>query len=440
MAAIDNTTRLQDANVIAQAFERGAHYNTDEASVFATKTRNVQNTKAFAQVAQSTLSAYQYQPSLAIQNQTSSPDASTLSGMKIQNQYLAVPTAKSSSVLSRAVKDCIPCLSRILHNIDLNVSGNLIKALKTDVTFRLNLLNDLKNLLSNIDIYGDFCQMASFLNFMCVPDLQRMTVILMAMLTDFSLGLLNVSGLIQGLLAPFFTPVLMSINSLLDQLTQLVLSPLTCIITSIEQNITKLDVGSLVGDTTLTSTKQSLSQKGTQATLDVKAFQGQMRSSLMSLHQMLNQGNTLLRNKLAFYTDQLAKLLGQWGLHDTRSMALANQKIICLRLIGLIRSMIQAKTQGAKLCNDNQKPSASELDNFFSTYVSPNSPFNLSVDSNGDLQISPKQINPIQSTNINSTSLLTPPTNTRTIKCALSTTTDQIDQVNIWISQLNKTN
>ncbi len=434
----DTTTRLQDAHIIVQAFERGAHYNTDEASVFATKTRNVQNTKVFAQAAQATLASYQHQPVLALQHKTDAPDAESLSGMKIQNQYLAIPSAKSGSILARAVKDCIPCASRIIHNIDLNVGANLIKALKADVNFRLGLLDDLKNLLSNVDIYGDFCQMASFLNFMCVPDLQRMIVVLMAMLTDFSTGLASVSGLIQALLAPFFTPVLMSINTLLDQLTQLVLSPLTCIISSIEQNITKLDVGALVGDTTLTSAKQKLNSKTRQTVLGVQGFQGQIRSSLMSLHQMLNQGNTLLRNKLAFYTQELEKLLGQWGAHDTRSLALANQKIISIRLIGLIRAMIKAKNQGGKLCNDNQKPSATELDNFFSTYVSPNSPFNLSVDNNGNLQISPKQINPAQSKNINSVPLLTPPTNVKIIKCALNTTAADVDQVNNWLEALNK--
>ncbi len=434
-----NATSLQDCNVIAQAFERGAHYNSDEASVIATQTRTLHNAKTFSLAAQTALSSYQHQPSESLDKNTG--ETSALSGMKIEHQYLAVPNGKSNSILARAVKECIPCGFRLIHNIDFNAKALLLATLKADVKNRIKIFEDLENLLHNIDIYGDFCHMANFLNFMCVPDLQRMLLILMAMLTDFSAGLLNVSGLIQALLAPFFTPVLMSINALLDQLVQLVLSPLNCIITSIEQNITKLNVGALVGDQTLTSARSKVDVKGQQVKLEVKQFQGQIRSSLMELHRMLNEGNTLIRNKLQFYTQQLSKLLGQWGAHDTRSIGLANNKIICIRLVGLIRSMIQAKAKGGKLCDDNKKPSASELDNFFSTYVSPNSPFNISVDTNGDLRIAPKTASATRAKNAsNKKPQLTPPKNlpVRIIKCKLSTDGDEIEKVNKWLETLNQ--
>jgi hypothetical protein len=435
---IENSTKLQDCNMIAQAFERGAAHNTDEASVIAMSTRHVQNTKILSQMVQKSLSTYQHQSSLPLDKTTGNPADDSLSGMKIQGQYIAIPTNQSSSILARAVKECVPCGSRVIHNIDLNVSGQLIKALKDDFNFRFKTLDDLKNLLSNIDIYGDFCQMASFLNFMCIPDLQRMIVVLMAMLTDFSVNMLSVNGLLQALLAPFFTPVLMGINSLLDQLVQLVLSPLTCIITSIEQNITKLDVGALVGDTTLTSAKRNIDVKTQQTVLDIKQFQGGIRSGLMELHTMLNQGDALIRSKLNFYTQELSKFLGQWGAFDSRSVALSNRKIISIRLIGLIQAMIKAKGIGAKLCNESQKPTNTELDNFFGTFVSPNSPFNISVDGDGNLNISPKLTTSKSTKNIQSKPLLTPPANVRIIKCAINTTAEDVSRVNKWISELNQ--
>lgn len=438
----NSSTKIQDCNVITQAFERGAHYNADEASVFATQSRNVQNTKFFSKAAQASLASYQHQPSISLDKKTgTATDAAQLSGMKIEHQYIAIPSGGSSSVLARAVKECVPCDFRLIHNIDLNVASSLISALKADVKSRLSVLDDLLDLLHNIDIYGDFCQMASFLNFMCVPDLQRMLVVLMSMLTDFSTGLLNVAGLLQALLAPFFTPVLMSINALLDQLVQLVLSPLNCIITSIEENIRKLDVGSMLGDTTLTSARRDLNVKQQQVNLTTRKFQGQVRSSLMELHRMLNEGSLMLRSKIQFYTQQLTKLLGQWGAHDSRSLTLANNKIITIRLVGLIRSMIQVKAKGGKLCDENKKPSASELDNFFSTFVSPNSPFNISVDPEGNLRISPKpnKSKKLKTTGSTANTLLNPPKNlpVRIIKCKLSTDSDDIDKVNQWILQLN---
>jgi hypothetical protein len=152
---------------------------------------------------------------------------------------------------------------------------------------------------------------------------------------------------------------------------------------------------------------------------------------------MLNQGNNAIRNKLAFYTEQLNKLLGQIGASSTTGIATANRKIICIRLIGLIQSMIQVKSKGGKLCDENKKPSATELDNFFSTYVSPNSPFNISVDSDGNLRISPKEINVVNSKNIDAQPLLAVSKDVKIIKCALSTTKTDIDLVNSWIAELN---
>lgn len=437
----DYSVKTQDCNAITRAFERGLAYNNDEPSVQASMTRHVQNTKFFATAATKSLNSYKTQPALALANQTGKPDSAELSGMKIGNQFITVPTNKSSSILSRAVKECIPCDFRILHGLDLNPVQGLLAALKADVKSRLGILDDLKNLLSNIDIYGDFCQMASFLNFMCVPDLQRMLVILMAMMMDFSAALLTLNGLLQALLAPFFTPLLMSINNLLDQLVQLVLSPLTCIMSAIEQDIRKLDIGALFGDETLGSARKAVNVKKQQVVLDVQKFQGEVRTSLMELHTMLNQGDKLIRNKLNFYTQQITQLLGQWGQYDTSAVAAGNQKIICLRLVGLIRAMIKAKSLGSKLCQENHKPSTTELDNFFSTYVSPNSQFNISVDPSGNLQLSPKIFQKTIPTGITTTAqpLLTPPPEVKTIKCRLNTSSDDVNKVNLWIAELNQT-
>src|ERR1700749_1127481 len=131
-SSTDYSTKLQDCNVITQAFERGAAFNTDEASVIAMTSRHVQNTKTFAKNGQSILNSYKHQPvgNLANQNTTQPSD---LTGMQIGSQFITVPTKNSSSILSKAVKDCIPCASRVIHNIDLNVGDNLLNALKDDI-------------------------------------------------------------------------------------------------------------------------------------------------------------------------------------------------------------------------------------------------------------------------------------------------------------------
>lgn len=436
----NSPTKLQDCNIIADAFERGIHFDSSEASVYAPLTRRIQNTKLLVNSVKGTLNSYKTQPVANVNQGTTESISKDLTGLKIQNQFVTVPVSQqSSSILSRAVKECIPCLSRPIHNLDLNVSSNLLNALKLDLERRLRVLNEIQDLFSNFNFYGDYCQIVEALNSMCVPDLQRILLILASLITNLGSDLGRITSLLQALIIPFFSPVLFSINSLLDKLIQLVLNPLNCIITSIQQNIRKLDIGALVGDATLTSVRNNVNDAGTQVNVELRQFQGKTRSALIELHSILNQGNNLLRNKVLFYSNQLQKLLGEWIGHDLRYNALAGQKLVIVRLISLVRAIIKARGQG-HIC-ENKKPGKAELDLLFSTFLSPTSPFNISIDDNGNLRLEEKAVKP-NSTTIEGKPLLIPPTQPLTvvIKCSMNTSQNDIEKVNKWMSELDNFN
>ncbi len=420
MADLADTLSSQDCNLIADAFERGVAHDSTEASVFAPLSRTVQNTKSFASGAQKVLAGYQ-------------PNISATEGLKLQNQTVTL----SSEKLSKAVKDCIPCLGRIVSSVDLNVGSNLIDSLKADVSRRLNVLNKISDLLSNVDIYGDYCQLVGFLNSMCVPDLQRMLSILASLITDFGGGLISLNGLLQTLISPFFTPILMSMQSLLDQFVQLVLSPINCIITSIQLNIKKLDIGNSGLSGNLDVAKQTIRKESND-------IQGQIRSGMTELGSMLEQGNTLIRNKLDFYFKQLDKVLKSFGENSLSTISISSRKLVVIRLIGLIQAIIKVQNQGINICDKQNKPRISELDNFFGTFISPTSPFVISVDPDGGLRIEekprggstapPGSFSP-QPKKLLETNLFAPVSTV--LKCKFATTAEDADKVNNWISQLN---
>lgn len=422
-----STIKTQDCNLIASAFEHGAQFDTSEASVFAPLSRHVQNTGNFAIGAQQVLSQYKI----------NKPTSTDQQGIKLDNQFITIPT--TGTTLAKAIKDCIPCQFRPLSSIDINIGSKLLDAMKADIKNRLNILSKISDMFSNVDTYGDYCQMISFLNFMCVPDLQRMIAILASILTSLASDLIKLGGLLQALIAPFFLPVLLSIQALLDQFVQLVLSPLNCIITSIQDNLRKINIQSITGDPTITNTSHQLDVAKQTLSLEANQISGTVRSGLMELGTLLNQGNTLIRGKLDFYMKQLQKILGSFGTNTMSTVDSATKKLIILRLIGLIQGVIKVRNQGTSLCA-GQTPAPTELNNFFNTFISPTSPFNLSIDPEGNLHIDEKTSQMPNTINVDAQKLLPQlfsPVSVTFQKCQLATTPTDINKVNMWMSQLN---
>ncbi len=325
-------------------------------------------------------------------------------------------------------------------SLDLSVGKHILDIMKNDVLSRLQFIDKIKDMFTNLNFYGDYCQMVSLLNFICIPDLQRILMLLASLLTDYGSGLQNLTAALQAIIAPLFYPVILSLNSVLDKLLQLVLNPMNCIITVVQENIRKLNIGTLVGDQTLTNASRNLTLVQNEANVELKMFQGQVRSAMVELYNRMNEGNISLRNKVDFYSQQLQKLLKQWGNHNINYSRIANDKLLVVRLIAFVSAMIKAKQNG-QVCN-GIKPAPSELDNFFGRYLSPNSPFNITVDKDGNLRLEEKiNTKPIVGISVGSKPLLKAPIIpvTQTFTCNLNTSSTDINKVNTWIDQLNST-
>jgi hypothetical protein len=250
----------------------------------------------------------------------------------------------------------------------------------------------------------------------------------------------------------------------------MVIDPIDCIINSIREQSRKLHVTELEanvrdikvnvdGSTINVPTVQisptrdigistrALDQKQAQIDADFKTFQNNFKGALNELEIHLTSSSNEMRTKLQVYVDELQKFLVLAGGHDTTYMITAQKKLITIRLIAFIVAMIKAKSKGSKFCKPGEKPAPAALDNFFNNFLSPNSPFSISVDAAGNLIVDEKlpQNQLGTAKNIDVADVLTKPRNlidfgpVKTVfKCPVATTVDDVDRVNTWMLQLDK--
>lgn len=425
-----NITQLSDYSLIAQAFEKGAHATTSEAATIAPLSRSIQNNKSFAKSASKTLQGYRIQP---VQKNTDNTSNDTLTNLTINNTNTLSRNGDFGSALMKWMKDCIPCNARIITLLEIKPNIDLLGIMKADLNARLDFLQQAVGLLNNAYIYGDYCQLLSLLNFMCIPDLQRLIVLLSTMLTFQEIELNGAFSILQALVAPLFSGILLGITSMLDQFNLAVVSPIDCIVDAINMQLRKLNFA-MDEDSKLVETNNAL------------------KNGLQSLRDETVNAKHTIQNKLGFYIDQIKALSGDLTAGDLSYLQLSLKKLTLLRLIFFIQAIISSLSKGMSVCTPGQSPQVSELDNFFNTYVNPNSSFNLWVDSNGDLQVSekdpdlakllPKTLeyqgeSPIIKSVNNTMQTIIQPIKMK-IPCKLETSQENSDKINTWITELNK--
>jgi hypothetical protein len=442
-------SELQDCSLIASAFERAAHSIPTEAAAFATVSRSVQNSKTFGRAAETSLQSYLKPPE--------TPDSTREDGaVGRTDQHLESFNFGASGSISQEdfskkmidlLKNCIPCSLRINAYLELHPKLDLLAALEIDLLGRLKLLGNVGKMLKNFDIYGDLCELLNLLSFMCIPDLQRIIATLMALLILDVPSLDGLVGLLQGLIAPLFAPVLQGLTGLLDQFNLLVVSPLDCVIDAIKEQMQKLGLE-----------------------LDPSSPLVELNSGLGELNNQIVEAKQIIQARLDFYINQMKKLLGELSFGDAAYLQFSLKKLKIIRMVGFVVGIISAITKGHDACSSQGKPpQKSELDNFFDTFLNPNQPFNLYMDEEGVLQIEedipgfldavnpPTEAEPLpnfgdvfkfegedlvnpqvaQQQAETADSLLQPAS--ASIRCNLNPpTVDQAEQINQWIRELNQ--
>ena len=382
-------TRQQDCALIASTFERGAHYTPTEAAIFSTITRSLQNNKKFALSTKNTLSTYLNSPEDAANKIASkaqehvsdlvngSSDQTDIDKQSLnigKQEYSTFGSDFGTKLLSKA-RDCIPCDLRLNAFLELHPNIDFLGSLEGFVKTQLSFLTDVSSILNNVDAYSSFCDLLNALSFMCIPDLQRIIALLMALFMLNAPTLDGLIGMLQGLIVPLFAPILSALTSLLDQFSLLVTNPLECVVDAINKQIKKLNI-----ETDTINFNVEMKQQ---------PFE-QISNSLGILNAQIAEGINAIKNKISMYTDQVQAMLKEMGGGDSAYLQFKLRALQLTRMISFVTAIITAISKGHVACDPMQPKGNEEIDNFFNNFLNPNSSFNMWLDNDGQIHIDEK--------------------------------------------------
>lgn len=368
-------TCLQDCALIVQTFERAALHDTTEASVFAPMYKQLETTKTFAQTAQKALAGYTISPmdetledftnatQGVVDIGTTEIKGGSLTSISVGNNIQDYLSDTLGSDVMDKLRDCIPCGDRLLSLLELHPSLDFLDALRADVLARFKLITDIIDMLRNFDIYADYCKFLDILGGMCIPDLQRLIIMFMALIME---EMPKFDGdFLMTLIGPIFMPILTMITSLLDQFSLVILSPIDCIIDHINLQIHKLYLE-----------------------LDPENPLQEMSNGLAELNKAISDGKKKIQDKLEFYIGQAKKLLETEMIKNNEFLKVSLKKLNYLRMIAFVVAVILALSKGQLACSkDGESPKEEEIDNFFSNFLNPNLPVTFRLNPDGSMTI-----------------------------------------------------
>jgi hypothetical protein len=386
---IDLGIGQQDCMLIATAFERGAHSTPTEAAVFSTLTRSLQNNKQLAETLSKNLEGYLASPEKTTtaasgyadefsQNDgTSAQTEHDMQSFNIGNQNSSTVGPDFGKQLLEWARDCIPCGLRLASFLEIHPNINLLNTLEDFLKQQLSFLTDVTKLLTNFDSFGDFCKLLNLLSFMCIPDLQRIIALLMAL---FMLKVPKFDGLIgmlQALIVPIFAPILMAISSLLDQFVLLIVSPLNCVSDALKQQVKKLNVESPF---------VSIEVNADNNPLDA------LSGGLKQLDNQLQEGIQEVRNKMNFYLSQVKAMLSEMGGGDAAYLKAKLDVLNLVRMLAFIAAIIAAISKGHAACSSegDTQATSEDINSFFNNFLNPQAAFTVWMDEEGKMHVDEK--------------------------------------------------
>lgn len=268
----DNVFAIQDCQTIQKAFERGAAFSVSEESVFAMMAPvltpiRIQSGALIQQIdssdrlsAEKTTKekiadkdnpvAFAFGPEntdINLMNLGDSDENMESFATKLKGNW---GIGEGTDIGSIFDSKCIPCGFRLNSLGEITLSANLgfknpysqfLSFWKEQLRSQMQQIMDLLSLFGGNN-YIDICSLIKFLlDFMCVPDLQRMLSALMASMMRVSLEFGGILDLILMFVAPLITPILSGIVDMLQQYIAMVTKPLICIVNAIQAMIRKLD-------------------------------------------------------------------------------------------------------------------------------------------------------------------------------------------------------
>ncbi len=146
--------------------------------------------------------------------------------------------------IGRIIKACIPCGRRSVSPDDIDFSHPSLKQLWEDLK---NKWNDLKQQLENLSIGDeaeqDLCDILSFFDYQCVPDLAALLALLGMLWTKYQMDFSSSwKDLLNVLLGPFLTPIIAPLVVNINKYLNAVVDPIICVLNALEYQMGKIDV------------------------------------------------------------------------------------------------------------------------------------------------------------------------------------------------------
>lgn len=169
-----------------------------------------------------------------------------IEGIEFQNTAMTVAAADNAGeAIATIVADCVPCKDRVLALLSLNPLEELWAIFDKQYQASMDFILGLYDLLvgdHSVEVFADFCGLFRFLNFMCLPDLYGMILVLSQLLHKYYMKWKDLKLTLADILGAMFGPSLSPLLGLLDRYIQLIIAPVECVIDSINAELQKIDV------------------------------------------------------------------------------------------------------------------------------------------------------------------------------------------------------
>lgn len=261
-------TALPDCILIAKRFERAAAFSPTEEAVFAMMTPAIQgmivNAQSFIDQVDSDSTSTVMQASA--QNSISGSETETTNlrsmdkagegdpGLYTSNVIDEVEDnteEAKSDVLSDWIASCFPCDFRLQTTGELTLKllaspfegiGAWLTQWKEWLMSWWSQITDLINLFNGNNNMMDICALSNFMSeTICVPDLNRMLSMLMALMNRMSFEFGGLMEFMVSLIGPILSPFLSGIVNQIQKYILMIVKPIECIIEAIQNMLSKLD-------------------------------------------------------------------------------------------------------------------------------------------------------------------------------------------------------
>ena len=141
--------------------------------------------------------------------------------------------------VSNWVSECVPCDFRVMSSLDADFFADISTNWENALDKTWDNLKKLDGLLSDENVVNPFCELADALKMNCPGDLEKMMFLLSTLLDQMELQVGLDLGIADDYLSSILEPIFSELGGMLDLIDDSVLKPVRCVLDVIEYNINR---------------------------------------------------------------------------------------------------------------------------------------------------------------------------------------------------------